>query len=410
MEPAFKVLMGHCYYREPGGEDASFEDEVRLLIDRGHPVIRYSRDNREIDDFGLAEKWHLAWKTTWAADSYRSLRELIRRERPAVAHFQNTFPLISPAAYAACRAAGVPVVQSLRNYRLLCPNALFFREGRVCEDCLGKALPWPGVAHGCYRESRIQSGVVAAMVAAHRLLRTWQDQVDVYIALTDFARRKFIEGGLPPEKIIVKPNFVHDDAGVSDGRRDYALFVGRLSPEKGILTLLEAWRQIRRVPLKIVGEGPMREEMAAIVQRQGLEGSVELLGHRPRADVLALMRRARFLVFPSEWYETFGRVAIEAFACGVPVIAARLGAMAEIVDAGRTGLHFTPGDSDDLASQVEWAASHPDRVAGMGRSAREEFEAKYTAVRNYEMLTRIYRLAAERSGRVPAAEVHGWAA
>jgi glycosyltransferase involved in cell wall biosynthesis len=316
-----------------------------------------------------------------------------------VAHFHNTFLRISPSAYYACRAAGVPVVQTLHNYRLLCPAATFYRAGGVCEACLGRLVPWPGVVHSCYRGSPAASGVVTAMLTTHNLLRTWTRLVDVYIALTEFARQKFIEGGLPAEKIIVNPNFVDPDPGLRESDGSYALFVGRISPEKGVRLLLRAWQGLKGKPLKIVGNGPLIDEVRAFVQQQRLE-CVEVLGPHPREEVLSLMKQARFLVFPSEWYECFPLTIAEAFACGVPVIASRLGAMAEIIEEGRSGLHFTPGDPEDLLAKVEWAYTHPPEMVQMGRRARQEFEAKYTAERNYERLRNVYGLAiAQARGR-----------
>jgi glycosyltransferase involved in cell wall biosynthesis len=393
------VLVAHNSYQCAGGEDVVREAEKDLLTAAGHRVTQYTRHNDEIAAYGAMQKAALGFKTVWAWDSYRQIRALLRAERPDIAHFDNTFPLISPAAYYACREAGVPVVQTLHNYRLLCPSATFQRDGRVCEDCLGH-VPWRGVLHGCYRDSRPATAAVALMLSVHRALGTWSKMVDCYIALTQFARAKFIEGGLPTEKIVVKPNFVHPDpmafnhqSSIANRKspQGSALFVGRLAPEKGVRTLLAAWQRLgNRIPLGVVGDGPLRAELEAEAVRRGLS-SISFHGHLARDHVIRLMKRARFLVFPSECYETFGRVAVEAFACGVPVIASRLGAMQEIVEDNRTGLHFSPGDADDLAAKVEWAWTHPNEMQEMGRAARAEYEAKYTAERNYQMLMEIYR-------------------
>lgn len=386
-----KILVVHNRYQQPGGEDQVFVAETALLEARGHRVLRYTTHN---DRVAGMNRLALAKDTLWNSSIYRELRALMRRERPNVAHFHNTFPLVSPAGYHAARAEGVPVIQTLHNYRLLCPNAQLFRDGGVCEDCLGKAVPWPGVVHECYRGSRTASGSVAAMLTAHRALRTWTEKVDAYVALTEFARRKFIEGGLPAEKIVVKPNFVRPDPGSGEGRGGYALFVGRLSPEKGIVTLLAAWKRLGgRVPLKIVGDGPLADK---VVKAANGRSRVEWLGYRSAAEVHALMKEAAALVFPSEWYETFGRVAAEAFAAGTPVIAANIGAVAEIVEHGRTGLRFSPGDPEDLAAQVGWILTHPAERTRMRRKARAEFEARYTAERNYRMLMEIYESTLER--------------
>ena len=230
-----RVLAVHNEYQQAGGEDQSFEAETSLLEENGHRVRRYVVHNDRLAGMSQLESASVA---VWNRSSYRDLRSLIREEQPEVVHFHNTFPLISPAGYYAARAEEVPVVQSLHNYRLLCPNALFFRDGHACEDCQGKLVPWPGVLHACYRGSRPASGAVAAMLATHRLLRTWTKMVDLYIALTDFARMKFIEEYLPAEKVVVKPNFLHPDPGFGQVREDYVLFVGRLSVEKGVDTLI----------------------------------------------------------------------------------------------------------------------------------------------------------------------------
>jgi glycosyltransferase involved in cell wall biosynthesis len=348
-------------------------------------VIPYTLDNDSIDGMSRLD---LASRTIWSRPAYREIRELIRRHRPAIAHFHNTFPLISPAAYYAAQAEKVRVVQTLHNFRLLCPNALFFRQGRVCEDCLGKSIPWPGVVHQCYRGSRAASAGVAALLSMHRALGTWHQVVDKYIALTQFSRHKFIEGGLPADKIAVKSNFVYPDPGLGAGMGKYAVFVGRLSAEKGVGTLLEAWKNVGgQLPLKIVGDGPL----AALVQEAAAkDAGMEWLGSKAPEAVYALVGEASFLVLPSQCYENFPRVVIEAFAKGTPVLASRLGAMAEVVDHGRTGLHFEPGQAQDLAAKVQRLLAEPQRLLRMRQAARQEYEQKYTAQSNCRALMAIY--------------------
>jgi glycosyltransferase involved in cell wall biosynthesis len=390
-DSALRVLLSHNHYQQPGGEDQVFKAEGALLEAHGHRVVRYTLHNDSIADMSRPE---LAKATVWNGATYRELRALIGREQPQVAHFHNTFPLISPAAYYAAQAEGVPVVQTLHNYRLVCPNALFFREGRVCEDCSGKVIPWPGVAHACYRGSRSSSAAVAAMLTAHRVLGTWPRTVDTYIGLTEFARQRFIRGNLPAEKIVVKPNFVHPDPGAGRGDGEYVLFVGRLSEEKGVDTLLKAWERPQvGVPLKIVGDGPLASQVAKATERSG---EVEWLGRQPQEQVLTLMKEAKALIFPSVWYEGFPMVLAEAYAVGLPVIASDLGSMSSLVVHGRTGLRFPPGDPEELASQVEWISTHSADLQRMRTEARAEFEAKYTAERNYQLLMDIYRTVIDR--------------
>jgi glycosyltransferase involved in cell wall biosynthesis len=263
-----KILVVHNHYQQPGGEDTTVEQEAVLLRDAGHQVIVYRRSNHEVDSFNVFNKLTLPARFIWASDAVQDLRRLIQQEKPDIAHFHNTHFMISPAAYSACSEMCIPVVQTLQNYRLFCPNALFFRDGHICEDCVGKTLAWPGIVHACYRGSRLQSAMVASTIAVHRWFKTWTDKVAVYVAPTGFVRQKFIQGGLPADKIAVKPNFVYPDPGCEPSPGDGALFVGRLSPEKGLRALLAAWEQLAgKVSLKIVGDGPLESEVASAARR-----------------------------------------------------------------------------------------------------------------------------------------------
>ncbi|MCY2952232.1 MAG: glycosyltransferase family 4 protein [Planctomycetota bacterium] len=391
-----RIIIAHTYYQQPGGEDQVYEAEADLLESEGHDVVRYKLHNNEVREMG---RWSLAKATVWNGRVRTELGELVRRHRADVVHFHNTFPLISPAAYGAARAAGAAVVQTLHNFRLLCVNPVLLRDGRICEECVGKAVAWQGVYHGCYRGSRSASAVLAMTTAVHWALGTWKGKVDRYIAPSGFARAKLIEGGLPAEQIATKRHLVNPDPGVGDGSGGYAVFVGRLAREKGLATLLKAWAKLKTgIGLKIVGDGPM----VALVRNAAQGGQIEWLGRKPAAEVMRIIGKASFLVAPSECYETFGRVVAEAFAKGTPVIASRLGALAELVEHGRTGLLFGPGDADDLAGQVEAMLGDAERLAKMRREARAEFEAKYTGSRNYEQMMRVYEEAvAVRKQRGP---------
>ncbi len=381
-----RILVLHTHYRQPGGEDRSVAAEVALLREKGHPVREVWFHNRDME---ALPRWKQAGYTVWNPEAYRRVRREVERFRPDVVHVHNTFPLASPAVVRAASDAGVPVVMSLRNYRMMCVNAMFFRKGQVCEACMG-GLPWRGVVYGCYRNSRLASGVVAGMLAVHRWIGTWE-RVSRFIALTQFARSKFIEAGFPPSRVVVKPNFVYPDPGPGKGQGGYALFVGRLAPEKGVDTLLQAWKRISHpIPLRVVGEGPLRDRVREAARR---DSRIHWMGPREHREVLDLMGDAAFLIFPSRLYETFGRVAVEAFARGTPVVASRIGAVAEITVHGRTGRLFRPGDPEDLAAQVTWMMEHPAEVRNMRQEARAEYERKYTAERNYAMLMDIYHEA-----------------
>jgi len=384
-----KIVLVHNSYQEPGGEDVVFEQERQLLKEHGHRVVAYIRSNHEIKNLSAIDQIALAKRAVWASDTHREFSRLLEIEQPDLAHIHNTLLVISPSIYSACHERGTPVVQTLHNFRLLCPAATFHRNGKVCEECVEQGL-WRSVCHGCYRNSRRETAAVALMLYWHRRTGTWQESVTRYIALTEFSRAKFVAAGFPEDRIVVKPHFVAPDPCPQETAGEYALFVGRLCPEKGVATLLRAWEQVRaRVPLRIVGDGPEREKLEEDVKRSGLAG-VAFLGHLSRRDTIAAAKSARFMVVPTLWYETFGMVVIEAFACGKPVICSRLGPMSELVEDGRTGLHFAPGNSSDLAQKIDWALEHPAEMAEMGRAARKEFETRYTAERNYSLLMEVY--------------------
>jgi len=384
-----RILVAHNYYQQPGGEDKVFESECELLETRGHHVVRYILHNdrlKELSALGTAAR------TIWNRAAYRELRSLIRRVRPELCHFHNIFPLMSPAAYHAARAERTPVVVTMHNYRLACPGATLLRNGIPCEDCVGKAVAWPGILHGCYRDSHVASAGVAAISALHRLRGTW-GIAERYIALTGFARQKLIDGGLPAHKITVKPNFISADPGVSSVRQPNALFVGRLGPEKGIPTLIDAWRVLgKRLPLKILGDGPLAP-LVAQAARDGI--GIEWVGSVDRTQVINEMQQAQLLVLPSICYEGLPLTLVEAFSTGLPVIASSLGSLPELVDHGRTGLLFRAGDPQSLIEAINLALDNPATLAVMRIEARRKYEDRYTADKNYAALLEIYKSVLE---------------
>jgi len=387
-----KILLVHNYYQQPGGEDVVYEQERKLLETHGHQVVTYERTNSELLGYSAFQRLFLPAKTIWARDAYGEILNLIRRERPRIAHVHNTFVQISPSVFAACRKEGVPVVQTLHNFRLMCPAANLFREGKVCEDCVQSGL-WQGVRHSCYKGSFAATATTALMVAAHRVARTWSEGVTSYIALTEFSKRKFAGVGLPRKKIHVKPNFVTPDPGPKEDLGEFAVYVGRLSPEKGVQTLLLAWQQLRiPIPLQLIGDGPLRPELENMASQCRLS-NVVFEGRLSAQETRSRIRRARLLILPSQCYENFPMTVVEAFSCGTPVVCSRLGSMQEIVNDHANGLHFTPGEPEELARTLEWAWSNPQRIREMGRAARCDFEQKYTAEQNYQALMAIYQQA-----------------
>ncbi len=374
-----RILIAHNAYQHSGGEDAVVDAEIALLRRHGHDVDVYRRHNDELNGMSRPAA---AMSAIWSRQAANEIEQLCDRFHPDVIHAHNTFPLISPSILWMASHRRIPIVQTLHNFRLLCPQATFLREGKICEDCLGK-LPWRGVVHKCYRESALQTAVAAGMLTTHRLLGTYRDRVTTYVALSHFCKDKFIVGGLPADRLRVKPNFVSSPPAPKTTSRQGGLYVGRLSTEKGMDVLINATRQLDGVALQVVGDGPFEAEIKAAFGN-------DYLGFQPREQAHALMQNACYLVAPSTCYETFGLALVEAFAAGTPVIASRHGAFAEIVEEGVTGLMFAPGDAKDLAQKIAWAQSHPDDMLRMGRAARAEYESKYTPQRNYEMLIELY--------------------
>jgi len=382
------VLVIHNRYQQAGGEDAVVRAEVELLRTAGHRVLQYVRDNSVIANYPPLRKAALFLSTTWDRHAYAAIRALLQKERPDIAHCHNLLPLVSPAAYYACKSAGVPVVQTLHNYRLFCSAGTRFLQGRVCEKCnraVGRA-----VRRGCYRNSQLQTAAVALMLRAHRWCGTWSHAVDAYLAPSRFCRDYFVCAGLPQAKVHLKPNFLARDPGRQTGRGQYALFAGRLSPEKGVLEMIEVWRRLPHIPLVIAGDGPLYNDARCLVERSASR-HIKLLGHLDPQQALAQMKGARFLLFPSLWYEPFGMGLIEAAACGVPSIASRIGAIPEIVVENQTGLPFDPQNFNQLADKAEWAWNHAEEMDTMGSAARQLYERNFTAERNYEALMSVYR-------------------
>ena len=381
-----RILLLHNRYRQHGGEDVCVDALERLLKAHSHEVRLIEANNEEIDGSAAVLKAAAGWiySRKWKA----IVTEEIRAFQPDVVHVHNVFPLLSPSVIYACNEADVPVVQTLHNYRLLCPSGTLFRAGKVCEACVESTFPWPGVLHGCYRQSALGTAVVGAGSGIHRLLATYSHRVDRFIALTEFARAKFVSANLPAEKFDVIPNWLAHDPGPGDGRGGFFLSVGRLSPEKGLCTLLEAWPKLN-VPakLKVVGTGPLEADVAA-ASRRGI--GIEHLGFLPACDVLKLMQQATALVVPSQCYEGLPMTIIEAYAAGTPVIASRLGSLEELVIDGSTGLLVPPQDANAWARKIEWMITHPEQLPSMRIAARREFEARYTANRGYQLLMNLY--------------------
>jgi len=385
-----KVLQVHNYYQQKGGEDAVVENEKLLLRDAGHEVIQYVIHNNQID--GLIGKINTALNSAYSRNSYRRFLRCLKDARPDIVHVHNFFPLITPAIFDSCKKLDIPSVMTLHNYRLICPGAFLMRDGNICEDCLNDSA-YRAIARRCYRDSYLATLTVAHMVEYHRKRRTWKSRVDAFIALTHFSKKKFIEGGLPADRIYVKPNFVcpPSDTSIDTDERCGFLYVGRLSREKGVLTLLEAWRDLD-YPLRIVGDGPLRD----IVERVSIS-KVKYLGSLSQDDVFAEMVRSQALIMPSEWYEGFPMVLVEAMSRGLPVIGSNIGAMAEVVQDGVTGMHFESGNVESLREAVCRMARDKETLKRMSEESMKIYREKYSPEVNLCQLMDIYERAKQVS-------------
>jgi len=382
-----KILFVHNRYQHAGGEDSVLDAEMALMSKNGHVVTLSLQENDAINSFSSKLKTFLY--VAYSNFYKQWMTGEINKYKPDIVHVHNFFPLLTPSIYDACIEKNIPVIQTLHNYRTMCPGALLMRSGKICELCV-KGSAYQSVLHGCYRNSVVGTFAVARMVEHHRAKDTWSTKVNRFIALTKFARNKFIAAGFPEYKIRVKPNFSDNSQSAYDDvnfKRKGGLFVGRLSQEKGVGTLIEAWHDLD-IPLKVAGTGPLEGELT-----DSQNEFVTALGMLDHDSVKKEMRKAAFLVMPSEWYEGFPMVLVEAFSQGLPVVASRLGGMAEIVEDGITGLHFEAGNAKDLAEKVQWMHDHPEECQQMGLNARKVFEEKYTADKNYEILMGIYQEA-----------------
>lgn len=377
MTLGLRVLIAHNAYRQPGGEDAAVARDRAMLEARGHRVETWCPSNETID--GPVARALAGWRAAYSRPARAALAARLAAWPADIVHVHNLLPLLTPSILDAARDAGAAVVMTLHNYRVACANGLFLRDGRVCELCLA-GHPWHAVRHACYRDSHLASLAVARMIARARAAGTWRAGVDRFIALTGFARAKAIQAGLPEDRVAISGNVVEDPGVPAERPREGLLFVGRLSVEKGIEVLLEAAARAG-VAIDIAGDGPLAGSVRG-------HGQARWLGRLDAAGVHAAMGRTRALVVPSIYYEGFPMVIAEAYARGLPVIASRLGSLAELVEDGVTGLHAAPGHAADLAATLARAGTLD--LATMGRAARRRYEASMTPEHGARRLLAVY--------------------
>lgn len=380
--------MVHNYYQQSGGEDEVFKNEIEILRNNNVEVSIYTISNSDIDNISKVEKIKTGVNAIWSYKQYKNIISILAKHKPDVVHIHNFFPLISPSIFYACSNMKIPVVQTLHNYRLICPAATFLRENKVCEDCLTGSL-YNSVKHGCYRESKVQTIPVATMISINRVIKTWKNKVSRYIALTDFAKGKFVQAGIEEQLITVKPNFVIEPSTINDRRDNFLLFVGRISPEKGVGILLNAWSNIKDkkgMKLIIIGDGPDKDKFAKLYEEHE---DIIFKGKIDHSKIINYMSRARFLLVPSIWYEGFPMTILEAYSVGTPVIASKIGSLQEVVKDSVTGFHFEKGSIDSLSKVIEEALFYKN-YENLVNQTKKEYLNKYTPTVNAKMLMGIY--------------------
>lgn len=380
-----KILFVHNFYQVAGGEDAVYKNEKTLLECNGHQVIEYTVDNMSIKS--LWDKVGVIFSTVFSISQYRKIKKILIESKPDVVHVHNYFPLISPAVFYACKKMNIPVVHTLHNFRAVCPTALLMFDGKICEKSINESAWW-AVKKKVYRDSMLGSFILTCMVELHKKIGTWQQQVSRYIALTDFAKSKYIQAGWPEDKLSIKPNFISDPyngEAILDKKSGYAVYVGRLSDEKGIDLILSAWVDVN-IPIKIIGDGPLNT-----LVKNNTNTKIEYLGLQPKDKVLEYIKNADFIVMASTCYEGFPMVLVEALACGTCALVPKLGGMVEIIEDGTTGLYFEAANIRDLADKANWLENNFKSTQLMGGNARRAYLTKYTAITNYQQLNSIYQ-------------------
>jgi glycosyltransferase involved in cell wall biosynthesis len=385
-----KILQVHNYYRFRGGEDRYVDILQQVLRQNGYHVIPFFYDSRDIEHFNLIQRGMIPFRLIRSHTAGRKLEKLILEEKPDLAVVHNLFPLLSLTILNVLKRNNIPVLKRLENYKFLCLNGLFLRNNfKVCEKCKhGNFIP--GIIHRCYQRSFINSLGIAIPEFIHRKMKTVLKKSDLFLASSHFVKSKFVESGFPGGKIIVHPNFLDfEPLEAAEPPGDYVIYLGRLFPEKGLITLLKAFKELPETRLKIVGDGPMERELKEYVNSNRME-NVVFEGFVDGKSKLDLLKKAMFMVFPSECYESFGNTIVESYACGVPVLVVGVGAAAELVQEGKTGYLFEQGNVEDLKEKVFKMVSEKDKTQGMRHYVLERAKELYTKETGYKNLEAIF--------------------
>lgn len=385
----YRILQVHNFYQIPGGEDVVVRNEKRLLEEHGHKVYTYYRSNAELKEGGRLGKLCVPFTAIYSFKTVQEVKKLIKEYQIDIVHVHNTLTMVSPSVFYAAFRCHVPIVQTLHNFRMLCPAGSFFRDNVICEECVRGGLKC-AVKHKCYRNSKLQSFVSAAVLKVHRVLGTYR-KVN-FICLTEFNRNKLLALGdiVDAKKIFIKPNFTFAE-GIEPSnvpeQEEYYLFAGRVEALKGVDIAIKAFEQIPDRKLYIAGTGPMMDEMQAYVKEHNIQ-NVKFLGYLQKEDMTEKFYHAKAVIMTSQCYEAFAMTIAEAYSYGVPVIAGRVGNMEGMVQEGVTGVKFTYNSSSDLAEKVK-EFEKLDRVT-LKENAREFYQERLRPEDNYQKLMEIY--------------------
>ncbi len=388
-----KILIGHNRYQWHGGEDAVVAAEAALLRSQGHDVVEFVADNAAFLESSQKNLFTAALNFFWSRVSYHRLLKVLDDFKPDVAHFHNIYFALTPSVYVACHRKSVAVVQSLHNFRMFCANGLMFRDGQLCRKCL-EGSPLSGIRHRCYKNSMAASLLVTALTGWHRAVHTYERYVHCFITATAFTRRQYMQAGLKAEQIWVKPNVYYPDVEYQLPAGQYALYVGRLSEEKGVIGMLEVFKNIPHIPLKIIGDGPLRAQVQHMLEDPQLQ-HVQWLGKLDNEALMQMMRGAKMLVVPSTCYENFPRVVVEGYAFGLPIVAFAQGSFKDIVN-DQTGMLIKSGAWADFPAAIEhcW-----EFTANQHQRIRQIYECDFSPIANYQQLISIYQHAMAKAGR-----------
>ena len=381
-----RILLIHNSYQQRGGEDTVFESEYNLLSERGNDVEKILFDNKAIASLG--DTIMTGFKNIFNPNSARIIEEKIISFKPEVIHTHNFFPLISPSVFFVAKKHKIPILMTLHNYRLICSNAILYRDGHICEDCVKKIIPLNGIIHKCYHNSVVQTTAVTLMTSFHKIAGTWKNKIDKYIALTEFGRDKILNSSLKlsEDQVVVKQNFVEDFGDGNNNREEFFVFIGRIIENKGIETLLESLKHFN-YKIKIIGDGPLRSRIEdAALQNK----NIEYLGFRDKNFIINTLKKTRGLLFPSLWYEGLPMTVLEAFSTGTPVIGSNIGSLQLLIKDNYNGFHFRPGDAKDLAARIKYLSDNEQQLKHLYVNARNTYLEKYTPEKNYEQLINIY--------------------